>query len=35
MDRLFAQGKITYVGSSNFPGWAIGSALAPIAGLPC
>lgn len=23
MDRLIAQGKITYVGSSNFPGWAI------------
>ncbi len=26
MDRLFAQGKITYVGSSNFPGWAIAQA---------
>ena len=23
MDRLIAEGKITYVGSSNFPGWAI------------
>ncbi len=23
MDRLIAQGKITYVGSSNFPGWGI------------
>lgn len=23
MDRLIAQGKITYVGSSNFPGWKI------------
>ncbi len=23
MDRLIEQGKITYVGSSNFPGWAI------------
>ena len=23
MDRLISQGKITYVGSSNFPGWAI------------
>ena len=23
MDRLYQQGKITYVGSSNFPGWAI------------
>ena len=23
MDRLHAQGKITYVGSSNFPGWKI------------
>ncbi|MFD3262949.1 aldo/keto reductase [Phenylobacterium ferrooxidans] len=23
MDRLVAQGKITYVGSSNFPGWKI------------
>lgn len=23
MDRLIAQGKITYVGSSNFPGWEI------------
>ncbi|HEY8572255.1 aldo/keto reductase [Phenylobacterium sp.] len=23
MDTLIAQGKITYVGSSNFPGWAI------------
>ena len=23
MDRLIAQGKITYLGSSNFPGWAI------------
>jgi len=23
MDRLIQQGKITYVGSSNFPGWAI------------
>jgi aryl-alcohol dehydrogenase-like predicted oxidoreductase len=26
MDRLIAQGKITYVGSSNFPGWAIAEA---------
>lgn len=26
MDRLIAQGKITYVGSSNFPGWAIARA---------
>ena len=26
MDRLVAQGKITYVGSSNFPGWAIAKA---------
>jgi len=26
MDRLFTQGKITYVGSSNFPGWAIARA---------
>ncbi|MFM8355009.1 MAG: aldo/keto reductase [Gammaproteobacteria bacterium] len=26
MDRLFAQGKVTYVGSSNFPGWAIARA---------
>ncbi len=26
MDRLMAQGKITYVGSSNFPGWAIARA---------
>jgi aryl-alcohol dehydrogenase-like predicted oxidoreductase len=26
MDRLVAQGKITYVGSSNFPGWAIAQA---------
>jgi aryl-alcohol dehydrogenase-like predicted oxidoreductase len=26
MDRLIAQGKITYVGSSNFPGWAIAQA---------
>jgi aryl-alcohol dehydrogenase-like predicted oxidoreductase len=26
MDRLFQQGKITYVGSSNFPGWAIARA---------
>ena len=23
MDRLISQGKITYVGSSNYPGWAI------------
>ncbi len=23
MDRLIAQGKVTYVGSSNFPGWKI------------
>lgn len=23
MDRLITQGKITYLGSSNFPGWAI------------
>ncbi len=23
MDRLISQGKITYVGTSNFPGWAI------------
>ncbi len=23
MDRLIAEGKITYVGSSNFPGWSI------------
>ncbi|OYU69272.1 MAG: aldo/keto reductase [Alphaproteobacteria bacterium PA2] len=26
MDRLRAQGKITYVGSSNFPGWKIAQA---------
>jgi aryl-alcohol dehydrogenase-like predicted oxidoreductase len=26
MDRLVSQGKITYVGSSNFPGWAIARA---------
>jgi len=26
MDRLIADGKITYVGSSNFPGWAIAQA---------
>ncbi len=26
MDRLMAQGKITYVGSSNFPGWSITQA---------
>jgi aryl-alcohol dehydrogenase-like predicted oxidoreductase len=26
MDRLIYQGKITYVGSSNFPGWAIARA---------
>lgn len=26
MDRLIAQGKITYVGSSNFPGWMIARA---------
>lgn len=26
MDRLYTQGKITYVGSSNFPGWAIAQA---------
>ena len=26
MDRLIQQGKITYVGSSNFPGWAIARA---------
>lgn len=26
MDRLIAQGKVTYVGSSNFPGWAIARA---------
>ena len=26
MDRLIAQGKITYVGTSNFPGWAIARA---------
>lgn len=26
MERLIAQGKITYVGSSNFPGWAIARA---------
>ena len=26
MDRLIAQGKITYVGSSNFPGWKITQA---------
>ena len=26
MDRLIAQGKITYVGSSNFPGWLIAQA---------
>lgn len=25
-DRLIAQGKITYVGSSNFPGWKIAQA---------
>ena len=26
MDRLITQGKITYVGSSNFPGWFIAQA---------
>jgi aryl-alcohol dehydrogenase-like predicted oxidoreductase len=26
MDRLYQQGKITYVGSSNFSGWAIAQA---------
>jgi NDP-hexose 2,3-enoyl reductase len=26
MDRLISQGKITYVGSSNFPGWKIAQA---------
>lgn len=26
MDRLITQGKITYVGSSNFPGWSIAQA---------
>ena len=26
MERLILQGKITYVGSSNFPGWAIARA---------
>ena len=26
MDQLIAQGKITYVGSSNFPGWKIAQA---------
>lgn len=26
MDRLVAQGKVTYIGSSNFPGWAIARA---------
>jgi len=26
MERLVAQGKITYIGSSNFPGWAIARA---------
>jgi aryl-alcohol dehydrogenase-like predicted oxidoreductase len=26
MDRLIAEGKVTYVGSSNFPGWAIARA---------
>jgi len=26
MERLIAQGKITYIGSSNFPGWAIAQA---------
>ena len=26
MERLVSQGKITYVGSSNFPGWAIARA---------
>jgi NDP-hexose 2,3-enoyl reductase len=26
MERLISQGKITYVGSSNFPGWAIARA---------
>ncbi|NKC01191.1 MAG: aldo/keto reductase [Pseudomonadales bacterium] len=26
MERLIAQGKITYVGTSNFPGWAIAQA---------
>ena len=26
MERLIAQGKITYVGSSNFPGWMIAAA---------
>jgi aryl-alcohol dehydrogenase-like predicted oxidoreductase len=26
MDRLIAQGKITYVGTSNFPGWVLAQA---------
>lgn len=26
MERLIAQGKVTYIGSSNFPGWAIARA---------
>jgi NDP-hexose C3-ketoreductase / dTDP-4-oxo-2-deoxy-alpha-D-pentos-2-ene 2,3-reductase len=26
MERLISQGKITYIGSSNFPGWAIAKA---------
>ncbi len=26
MERLIAQGKITYVGTSNFPGWSIAQA---------
>ena len=26
MDRLYTQGKVTYLGSSNFPGWAIARA---------
>ena len=26
MDRLIAEGKITYVGTSNFPGWSIAQA---------
>jgi aryl-alcohol dehydrogenase-like predicted oxidoreductase len=26
LDRLYAQGKVTYLGSSNFPGWAIARA---------
>ncbi|MCR5879257.1 aldo/keto reductase [Phenylobacterium sp. J367] len=26
MDRLISQGKITYVGGSNFPGWSIARA---------